>query len=48
MTDGQQKLIGTLIATRKTKNFTEKLWWYGNHVGEINGRLTFYNVPILY
>ena len=37
-----------LIATRKSKTFSEKLWWYGNSVGEITGRLTFYNVPILY
>ena len=41
-------LMGNLMATRKTKTFSEKLWWYGNKVGEISGRLTFYNVPILY
>ena len=30
------------------KNFSEKLWYCGQNVGEISGRLTFYNLPILY
>jgi len=40
--------IGSLIATRKMKHFSEKLWFCGQQVGEISGRLTFYNLPILY
>lgn len=41
-------LLSNLIATSKSKNFSEKLWYCGQHVGEISGRLTFFNVPILY
>lgn len=41
-------LLSNLIATRKSKTFTEKLWFCGQPVGEISGRLTFYNVPVLY
>lgn len=37
-----------VISTRKIKHFTEKLWFCGQGVGEISGRLTFYNLPILY
>jgi hypothetical protein len=40
--------INNLIASSKTKSFSEKLWFCGIHVGEISGRLTFFNVPILY
>ena len=32
----------------KRKVFTEKLWYCGKQVGEINGQLTFINLPILY
>ena len=32
----------------KKKYFQEKLWLYGQQIGEISGCLTFSNLPILY
>jgi hypothetical protein len=32
----------------KKKVFNEKIWFCGKQVGEINGQVTFYNLPILY
>ena len=36
------------ISMQKKKVFTEKLWFCGKSVGEINGSITFFNLPILY
>lgn len=33
---------------QKKKVFTEKLWFCGRKVGEINGSMSFFNLPILY
>ena len=33
---------------KRTKSFEEKLWYCGKCVGQISGKLTFYNLPILY
>jgi len=35
------------MKTDKNKDFTEKLWYCGKEVGQINGILTFENLPIL-
>jgi hypothetical protein len=37
----------TLGATKK-KKFSEKLWFCGHSVGEIEGVITFINLPVLY
>lgn len=37
-----------VISTRRMKSFSEHLWFCGQCVGEVSGRLTFYNLPILY
>jgi hypothetical protein len=36
------------ISMQKKKVFTESLWFCGKKVGEINGAISFYNLPILY
>ncbi len=36
------------LALQKKKLFTESLWYCGKKVGEINGQMSFYNIPILY
>ena len=43
-----QNIPKSLMLAKRTKTFQEKLWYCGKHVGEISGRLTFYNLPILY
>lgn len=43
-----QKKTHEKISMHKKKVFTEKLWFCGKKVGEINGQISFYNLPILY
>ena len=48
---GAEKLesqFKNIIATSKKKQFTEKLWFCGQLIGEVSGNLTFFNLPILY
>ena len=43
----QEIMQGALLATRKCKAFQEKLWYCGRCVGEVTGRISFINLPIL-
>lgn len=43
-----EMMQGALLATRKCKAFQEKLWYCGRCVGEVTGRISFINLPILY
>ena len=36
------------ISMNKRKIFTENLWFFGKKVGEINGEISFNNLPIFY
>ena len=37
-----------VIKTSRRKEFSEKLWFCGKSVGEFSGKMTFYNLPMLY
>lgn len=41
-------LKAAMSSNLKKKQFSEKLWFCGNSIGEISGNLTFFNLPILY
>ncbi|CDW81936.1 duf1765 domain containing protein [Stylonychia lemnae] len=43
-----QDVIKSAFASSKKKQFSEKLWFCGQCIGEISGTLTFFNLPILY
>ena len=43
-----QNIPKSLMLAKRTKTFKEKLWYCGRCVGEVTGRISFINLPILY